>query len=71
MRFNSITTIWATHSFISIHNLSQFILPTVAGLMSDAEETKDELDTLTGSQKTSANGTNKQGSAKVSLTHNQ
>ena len=31
--------------------------------MSEAEETKDELDTLTCSQKTSANGTDKQGSA--------
>ena len=30
--------------------------------MSEAEVTKDELDTLTGSQKTSANGTDKQGS---------
>ena len=29
--------------------------------MSEAEETKHELDTLTGSQKTSANGIDKQG----------
>ena len=41
--------------------------------MSEAEENKDELDTLIGSQKTSANGTDKQGFTKfyqVSLTHN-
>ena len=57
MHFNSETTILASHSYISINKLSQFILPTLAGLMSETEETEDELDTLTGSQKTSANGT--------------